>query len=150
MDYRDPDGYFKDDVLSVLGRPGGGGEPLSSSMSSSGELPPPRYGSLASSVFTDNEPQTNVYMDDNDGENGYASDTTSTGITVSLSGSEMTEKGMKVYREEEEEEDPEWEEAKRVLYTAFVGLLLPIAFRFVGRRVTFSLWTKFLTSYFKI
>ncbi|KAJ1668800.1 hypothetical protein IW140_000132 [Coemansia sp. RSA 1813] len=147
MEYRDPDGYFKDDVYSVLGRPGS----LASSMTTSGsstmlpsELPPPRYGSLAGSNFTDNETQTNVYR--GDGENSHGSNTTSTGITVSSSGSEMTEKRLKVF---DDDEDAEWEEAKRVLYTAFVGLLIPMAFRFVGRRMTFSLWTRFLTSYFK-
>ncbi|KAJ1905137.1 hypothetical protein LPJ81_002091 [Coemansia sp. IMI 209127] len=139
MDYRDPDGYFKDDVYSVLGRPGS----LASSMTDSSELPPPRYGSLAGSNFTDNETQTNILHRDLD-EMSHVSDSTSTGITVSSSGSEMTEKGMLL-----EDEDAEWEEAKRVLYTAFVGLLIPIAFRFVGRRMTFSLWTKFLTSYYR-
>ncbi|KAJ2454511.1 hypothetical protein EV183_001512 [Coemansia sp. RSA 2336] len=45
--------------------------------------------------------------------------------------------------------DSEWEDTKRLLYTALVGTLLPLVFRYVGRRATFSMWTKFLHSYFK-
>ncbi|KAJ2386565.1 hypothetical protein GGI23_006463, partial [Coemansia sp. RSA 2559] len=131
-----------DDVYSVLGRPGS----LASSMTDSGELPPPRYGSLADSNFADNETQTNIFHRDVDETSHDGSDSTSTGITVSSSGSEMTEKRVLF---EEDDGDAEWEEAKRVLYTAFVGLLIPIAFRFVGRRMMFSLWTKFLTSYYR-
>ncbi|KAJ2729894.1 hypothetical protein IW152_005461 [Coemansia sp. BCRC 34962] len=43
----------------------------------------------------------------------------------------------------------EWEEARRVLYLSLVGVLLPMTFRYVGRRLTFSVWTKILTSYFQ-
>ncbi|KAJ2753226.1 hypothetical protein GGI19_003281 [Coemansia pectinata] len=60
--------------------------------------------------------------------------------------------------EEEEEEstssecseisavESEWEEAKRVLYLSLVGVLLPMTFRYIGRRLTFSVWSKSLFS----
>ncbi|ORX70260.1 hypothetical protein DL89DRAFT_154619 [Linderina pennispora] len=34
--------------------------------------------------------------------------------------------------------DAEWEDAKQVLYTTFVGFMLPFVFRYVGRRLTFA------------
>ncbi|KAJ2507102.1 hypothetical protein GGH95_002406 [Coemansia sp. RSA 1836] len=45
--------------------------------------------------------------------------------------------------------ESEWEEAKRVLYMSVVGVLLPMTFRYIGRRLTFSVWTKILTAYFR-
>ncbi|KAJ2058576.1 hypothetical protein GGI17_004946 [Coemansia sp. S146] len=45
--------------------------------------------------------------------------------------------------------ESEWEEAKRVLYLSLVGVLLPMTFRYIGRRLTFSVWSKILTSYFE-
>ncbi|KAJ2468372.1 hypothetical protein GGI02_003721 [Coemansia sp. RSA 2322] len=44
--------------------------------------------------------------------------------------------------------DGEWEEAKRVLYMSVVGVLLPMVCRYIGRRVTFTMWARMLTSYF--
>ncbi|KAJ2025034.1 hypothetical protein IWW57_003524 [Coemansia sp. S610] len=55
-------------------------------------------------------------------------------------GSDITEVSMA---------DGEWEEAKRVLYMSLVGVLLPMTFRYIGRRLTFTVWTKILTSYFR-
>ncbi|KAJ2747740.1 hypothetical protein GGI20_000210 [Coemansia sp. BCRC 34301] len=45
--------------------------------------------------------------------------------------------------------EEEWEEAKRVLYLSVVGVLLPMTFRYIGRRLMFSVWTRLLTSYFE-
>ncbi|KAJ2659601.1 hypothetical protein IWW48_003440 [Coemansia sp. RSA 1200] len=177
MDYRDPDGYFKDEVYMVLGREApaslassvaGSGSGSSSSSSSTEAatvdeaLPPPRYGWVSGSNFEDNEKLTQMNWGSNGDEDGLSditttTDTTSTGITVSSSGSDTTTTDTKKKKRREirmaakfEDVDEEWEEAKRVLQTVLVGLVIPMVFRFVGRRMTFSVWTRILKSYFSL
>ncbi|KAJ2607894.1 hypothetical protein EV177_005264 [Coemansia sp. RSA 1804] len=177
MDYRDPDGYFKDEVYMVLGReaPASLASSVAGSSSSGPEaaaadeaLPPPRYGWVSGSNFEDNEKLTRMNWGSNGDEDGMSditttTDTTSTGITVSSSGSDTTTTDTKKKKREkkrrgirmaakfeDDDVDEEWEEAKRVLQTVLVGLLVPMVFRFVGRRMTFSVWTRILKSYFSL
>ncbi|KAJ2361624.1 hypothetical protein H4R23_003772 [Coemansia sp. Cherry 401B] len=93
---------------------------LTESSAASTVLGEPAYGSLRSGNFVDAE----------------LSSTTS---SSSSSSSTDLDAGA----------DPEWEDAKRLLYTAFVGTVLPLVFRYVGRRATFSAWTRFLIGYFQ-
>ncbi|KAJ2482498.1 hypothetical protein IWW56_001014 [Coemansia sp. RSA 2131] len=119
MDYRDKDGYFQDDVLQVLGR-----SALTESSSSGTMLGEPTYGSLRSGNFADAE---------------TSSSSSSTTSTTSTTSSTDTAREL----------DSEWEDAKKLLHTAFIGTMLPLMFRYIGRRITFTAWTRFLQSYFK-
>ncbi|KAJ2226474.1 hypothetical protein IWW45_007438 [Coemansia sp. RSA 485] len=147
MDYRDHNGYFQEDVLRVLGRSGtlgstassaSGGSASSSILGANDELlhqqyvPNPLvYQSLKEGNFSEND----LSLSDVFGNSSSSSSTTTT--TTDSSSPDRVDM------------DAEWEEVKNILYTTFVGLLLPVAFRYVGRRVTLSIWTKFLISYFK-
>ncbi|KAJ2353628.1 hypothetical protein IWW50_004028 [Coemansia erecta] len=95
---------------------------LTESSGSTTVLGEPTYGTLRSGNFDDDETSTT------------SSSTSSSGSSAVGSADEL---------------DTEWEDAKKLLYTAFVGTMLPLVFRYVGRRVTFSAWTRFLQSYFK-
>ncbi|KAJ1722271.1 hypothetical protein LPJ53_003284 [Coemansia erecta] len=127
MDYRDSDGYFHDDVLRVLGRTSA----LSQSTSTEGSAleHPPSYKALGGGNFNDSEPPFPLDVWD-------TSDATSSTSESSSSNSDMFDL------------DAEWAEVKQVLYTTLVGVLLPVVCRYVGRRATFSAWTRFLESYF--
>ncbi|KAJ2725435.1 hypothetical protein GGI07_001314 [Coemansia sp. Benny D115] len=131
MDYRDRDGYFQEDVLRVLGR--SGSLSAASTMHSSLSTHPgnndarmpgavPTYGSLQEGNFVEEEDRMSETS---------ASTTSSKTSIVAF------------------DADAEWEEVKKVLYTTFVGMLLPVVCRYVGRRFTVSLWTRFLGLYFK-
>ncbi|KAJ2851294.1 hypothetical protein IWW36_001191 [Coemansia brasiliensis] len=119
MDFRDKDGYFQQDVLQVLGR------------SSLTESSIDDKAGLGQSSTLLGEP---AYGSLRSG-NFDASSTTSSSTSESTEDSSIA--------------DSEWEDTKRLLYTALVGTLLPLVFRYVGRRTTFSMWTQFLHSYFK-
>ncbi|KAI8321746.1 hypothetical protein GQ54DRAFT_261220 [Martensiomyces pterosporus] len=127
MDYRDRDGYFQEDVFRVLGRSGD----MSSSTASTATLGshPLTYRGLRGYNFTDTE--------------------LSSGTTSPTSSGTTTDDTRSTFSSESFDADAEWEDAKKVLYTTFVGFLLPLVCRYMGRRLTFSVWTRFLTSYFK-
>ncbi|KAI9503176.1 hypothetical protein GGI25_001899 [Coemansia spiralis] len=128
MDYRDADGYFREDVYRVLGRGS-----IASSMTDSGPSTAPARYRLSSSNFTEQAlSDISDYMSKTD--------------TSSDSSESASENGLVSRRMSEQ--DAEWEEAKHVLYTAVIGVVLPMTFRFIGRRVTFSMWARFLTAYF--
>ncbi|KAJ2782389.1 hypothetical protein H4R18_002322 [Coemansia javaensis] len=128
MDYRDADGYFQEDVLRVLGRSG----IAPSGAAAGGELPalPPYGGGLRSSIFDDAESP----------------------LTLSPSPSpspSLSSASSDTFSDASYDADAEWEDAKRMLYVAFVGTALPMALRYIGRRATFAVWTRLLTAYFK-
>ncbi|KAJ1895206.1 hypothetical protein LPJ66_004728 [Kickxella alabastrina] len=131
MDYRDSNGYFQEDVLRLLGRSG-------TTLSTSGafiETPalpttaqPLTYRSIRSGNFVE---ANDTLSETNSEDIGYTEDESDASVASSF------------------DMESEWEEVKQVLYTTFIGMLMPVVFRYVGRRLTFSLWTSFLKSYFK-
>ncbi|KAJ2083549.1 hypothetical protein H4R24_000712 [Coemansia sp. RSA 988] len=125
MDYRDRDGYLQEDVLRVLGRS------MTSNTSADSTIVEPSYGRLRNGNYEDDEAGAEA-VDLSD-----SSSTTSTNSSGLFS------------RMSFDEHQQEWEDAKRMLYAAFIGTLLPMAFRYIGRRTTFNLWTRFLETYFK-
>ncbi|KAJ2714720.1 hypothetical protein H4R19_001575 [Coemansia spiralis] len=122
MDYRDTEGYLHEDVLRVLGR---------SAVAPSGveamEQVAPTYGRLRDGNFGYDEPPT----------------------SPSASSASCTTTSTDTFSDMSFDADAEWEDAKRVLKLAFVGTLLPLVFRYIGRRALFSAWSQFLASYFK-
>ncbi|KAJ1735038.1 hypothetical protein LPJ61_000758 [Coemansia biformis] len=125
MDYRDAEGYLHEDVLRVLGR-----SAIAPNGAAALEQIAPAYGRLRSGNFDDSEPPKSSLSSGS----SSTSSTSSSADTFSVTSFDA---------------DAEWEDAKRVLYLAFVGTLLPMAFRYIGRRAMFSVWTQFLVSYFK-
>ncbi|KAJ2782354.1 hypothetical protein GGI15_002937 [Coemansia interrupta] len=129
MDYRDSDGYFHDDVLRVLGRSSALSQ--GSAEDTADHAHPPSYKALDGGNFSDNEP---LFGDE-------AWDTSDVKSSTSASASSSSNSDMF-------DLDAEWAEAKQVLYTTLVGVLLPVVCRYIGRRATFSVWTRVLESYF--
>ncbi|KAJ1861940.1 hypothetical protein LPJ73_000899, partial [Coemansia sp. RSA 2703] len=99
LDYRDSTGYFHEDVLQVLGRPSVG------DMHNAGDsVSAPAYRALNGGNFSDSEPFNYESRSDT------TSDTSETTSGKSF------------------DADAEWEEVKQILYTTFVGMLVPVVF----------------------